>query len=189
MYYRAGLRYAPADLTPQPTERGFAVERMYEGIDDPADVSRDEDGSWRIRAGARIRVRVSMLAPERRHHVALVDPLPAGFEPVNPELAGTGFGDEPGPAPPRPLPVIRGRPAAAVADGPMTWRPHWWIHQNLRDDRAEAFASLLPAGSYEYTYVARATTPGTYVVLPPRAEELYAPETFGRGAGGRVIIE
>jgi len=36
--------------------------------------------------------------------------------------------------------------------------------------------------------MARATTPGRYVVPPPRAEELYHPETFGRGATGRVVV-
>ncbi len=68
------------------------------------------------------------------------------------------------------------------------WGGSWWEHQNLRDDRAEAFASLLPAGVYTYTYVARATTPGLFIVPPPRAEEMYSPETFGRGGTDRVIV-
>ena len=58
----------------------------------------------------------------------------------------------------------------------------------LRDDRSEAFTSLLPGGTYTYSYVARATTPGTFVVPPARAEEMYAPETFGRTASDLVII-
>ncbi|HEX2204158.1 MAG TPA: alpha-2-macroglobulin family protein, partial [Longimicrobium sp.] len=86
LYYRAGLRYAPRDLDVTPLQAGFAVERTYEAVDDSADVSRGADGRWRVRAGARVRVTVTMTAPSRRVHVALVDPLPAGFEPVNPEL-------------------------------------------------------------------------------------------------------
>jgi len=43
-------------------------------------------------------------------------------------------------------------------------------------------------GVYTYTYVARATTPGVFVVPPPRAEEMYAPETFGRGATDIVTV-
>jgi uncharacterized protein YfaS (alpha-2-macroglobulin family) len=65
----------------------------------------------------------------------------------------------------------------------------WFQHQNLRDDRAEAFASLLQAGVHEYTYLARATTPGTFVVPPPRAEMMYQPETFGRGGGDVVVVQ
>ena len=90
LYYRIGLRYAPADLTLAPLDRGFTVERAYEGVDSPADVKRDADGTWRIRAGARVRVRLTMVAPARRYHVALVDPLPAGLEALNPALATTG---------------------------------------------------------------------------------------------------
>jgi hypothetical protein len=61
-------------------------------------------------------------------------------------------------------------------------------HQNLRDERAEAFASYLYAGVYDYSYVARATTPGNFVVPPAKAEEMYAPETFGRSSSDRVIV-
>jgi len=69
------------------------------------------------------------------------------------------------------------------------WTRPWFEHQNMRDERAEAFSSLLFEGVYAYSYVARATTPGTFVVPPPKAEEMYSPETFGRGAGDRMIVE
>ena len=67
------------------------------------------------------------------------------------------------------------------------WGP-WYEHQNLRDNRAEAFAALLWAGVHKYSYVARATTPGHFVVPPPKAEEMYHPETFGRGGSDRVVV-
>ncbi len=172
LYFRAGLRYAPRDLDVPALERGFVVERTYEAVDSAGDVTRGADGIWRVKAGALVRVTVTMTAPSRRLHVALVDPLPAGFEPVNPDLLGS--------APVENEPV---RPMERI------YRPTWWEHQNLRDDRAEAFTSLLPAGVYTYSYVARATTPGLFIVPPPRAEEMYSPETFGRGATGRVIVQ
>ena len=59
----------------------------------------------------------------------------------------------------------------------------------MRDERVEAFTSLLWDGVYTYTYVARATTPGEFIAPPAKAEEMYAPETFGRGATDRVIVE
>jgi hypothetical protein len=180
LYYRAGLRYAPRDLDLLPLERGFAVERTYEAMDDSADVVRGEDGRWRVRAGARVRVTVTVTAPSRRVHVAMVDPLPAGFEAVNTALRGTDASERPGGG--------RVRGGRGGYDDWM-WRWWWYDHQNLRDDRVEAFASLLPAGVYTYTYVARATTPGQFIVPPPRAEEMYSPETFGRGGTDRVIVE
>ncbi|MBV9773579.1 MAG: carboxypeptidase regulatory-like domain-containing protein, partial [Gemmatimonadetes bacterium] len=177
MYYRAGVRYAPASLTLAAAQQGFAVERAYEAVDDSADVRRGADGTWWVRPGARVRVRVTMTAPARRVHVALVDPLPAGFEAQNPELRGTESAPPEAGDPGRPWPADFG------------WRRAWWEHQNLHDDRAEAFTSLLPAGTYTYTYLARATTPGAFVVPPARAEEMYHPETFGRGATDRVRVE
>ena len=69
------------------------------------------------------------------------------------------------------------------------WFWTWYDHQNMRDDRVEAFAGYLWAGTHEYSYVARATTPGTFVVPPARAEEIYAPEVFGRSSSDLVIIE
>ena len=172
LYYRLGLRYAPQDLTLAPTDHGFAVERVYEAVDDPADVRRDEEGVWHIRAGARVRIKLTMAAPSRRVHVALVDPLPAGLEILNPDLAVTGD---------LPQDPDRNR-------GRWRWGS-WYRHQNLRDERAEAFTSYLWAGVYEYSYMARATTPGAFVAPPAKAEEMYAPETFGRSGTDWVVIE
>ncbi|MCP4307479.1 MAG: hypothetical protein GY788_21920 [bacterium] len=172
LYYRMGLRYAPEDLDLDPLDRGFVVQRTYEAIDDPDDVTRDADGTWHIKPGAEVRVRLTMVADSRRTHVALVDPMPAGFEALNPSLAVTG-----------PIPQDEGESVSS------SWWWQWYEHQNLRDDRAEAFASLLWAGTYDYTYVARATTPGTFIVPPTKAEEIYAPETFGRSSSDVVIIK
>jgi uncharacterized protein YfaS (alpha-2-macroglobulin family) len=189
LYYRIGMTYALKDLKPPPAEHGFTVERVYEAVDDPKEVRRDADGTWRVKAGARVKVRVTMVAPTRRYHVALVDPLPAGFEPVNADLFGAQA-----PPPPQPSGGPRGRGPGRGAPMRMMmpfwryWGP-WYEHQNLRDERAEAFTSLLWAGVHTYAYTARATTPGTFVVPPPKAEEMYHPETFGRGPGDKVIVE
>jgi uncharacterized protein YfaS (alpha-2-macroglobulin family) len=73
------------------------------------------------------------------------------------------------------------------------WTRHWWNtcwnHENQRDNETEVFADQLWAGAHEYNYLIRATTPGRYVVPPTKAEEMYAPETFGRTASETVVIE
>jgi alpha-2-macroglobulin len=184
LYYRIGLNYAPRDLNLKPADYGFTVERSYEAIDNPADVSRDKDGTWHIKAGARVRVRLSMVAVARRYHVALVDPLPAGFEALNPSLVTTGTL----PRDDKQTGVIT-EGSRSFGYGWWWWRPEWFEHQNLRDNRVEAFTSLLWEGVYKYSYVARATTPGAFVVPPAKAEEMYHPETFGRGKTDRVKIE
>ena len=188
LYYRVGMQYAPASLKLDPADHGFTVERRYEAVDDPADVRRDGDGTWRVKAGTRVRVRLSLVAESRRYHVALVDPLPAGLEALNPALAVTGALP---PDQPQTVDVI-GAPGLGGPGRPghwWWWRRTWFEHQNMRDERVEAFTSLLWEGVYTYTYIARATTPGSFVVPPTKAEEMYHPETFGRGGSDRVIVE
>jgi len=175
LYYRLGLQYAPTDLNLDPLDMGFVVERRYEGVDDPEDVYQDGDGVWHIKAGTRVKVKIKMVADNRRYHVALVDPLPAGLEIVNPDLAVSQSAPQ--------------DPNSPDYRYGWWWWGTWYEHQNMRDNQAEAFTSLLWDGVYEYTYIARATTPGTFVVPPAKAEEMYSPEVFGRSSCDWVFIE
>lgn len=175
LYYRLGLTYAPTDLNLKPLDMGFVVTRTYEAVDDPGDVSRDRDGVWHIKAGARVRVHLTMVAGNRRYHVALTDPLPAGLEIVNPALAVSGS-----------TPQDPNSPDYRYG---WWWWGTWYEHQNLRAERAEAFTSLLWDGVYQYTYTARATTPGRFIVPPAKAEEMYSPEVFGRSGSNVVIVQ
>ena len=175
LYYRLGLKYAPTDLNLKPLDMGFVVTRVYEAVDNPADVSRDSDGVWHIKAGARVRVHLTMVADNRRYHVALTDPLPAGLEIVNPALAVSGSAPQ--------------DPNSPDYRYGWWWWGTWYEHQNLRDQRAEAFTSLLWDGVYQYTYTARATTPGRFIVPPAKAEEMYSPEVFGRSGSNVVVVQ
>lgn len=166
LYYRIGLKYAPNDLRLEAADYGFTVTRKYEAIDNADDVKQNTDGSWTIKSGARIRVRLQMVAPTSRYHVALVDFLPAGFEIVNSALANA-----------------ESSPKSADStsnDWQIRARSRWFNHQNLRDNRAEAFTQFLGSGIWNYEYVVRATTPGNFVAPPAKAEEMYSPEVFGR---------
>lgn len=186
LYYRIGMKYAPRNLKLDPADYGFTVLRKYEAIDDKDDVKQNADGTWTIKSGARVRIRLTMVAQARRYHVALVDQLPAGLEILNPELKTTEA-----------IPADTGGGNTGVVEvGSRSmgrnyywWRMNWFEHQNFRDERAEAFSSLLWEGVYNYTYVARATTPGQFVVPPAKAEEMYMPETFGRTGTDFVNVE
>jgi uncharacterized protein YfaS (alpha-2-macroglobulin family) len=162
MYYRIGITYAPKRIDLPALDAGFIVRRSYEGVDDPKDVEQTPTG-YRIKLGARVRVVVEALNTTRRNGVALVDPLPAGLEAVNTNLAT----------------------AERAAEGAIS---RDWVHLETRDDRTEAFAATLTEGSHVLSYTARATTPGTFNAAPAKAEEMYSPETFGRSRGAIVTI-
>lgn len=84
-----------------------------------------------------------------------VDKLPGGLEALNPALKGTVS-----------------IPVDTPDFQPFCWRyidpRRWFEHQNLRDERAEAFKSLLWEGKYEYIYNCRATTSGEFIVPPAK---------------------
>ena len=187
LYYRIGLRYAPKDLKLKATDQGFTVYRQYEALPgndgkvDPDAVKQTEDGDWIVKAATNVKVTISLVVSDRANYVVVDDPLPAGFEGQNPKFVtsvgassgGSGRGGDPG---------LYG------GDG---WWWGWWYtfsHTDLRDDRMLLFADQLPAGVYTYSYTARATTIGEFLLPPVKAEEMYEPERFGHGSSARVSV-
>jgi len=118
----------------------------------------------------------------RRYHIALVDYLPAGCEALNTALKGTLTGDTNSS-------VTRSNRNNSYCDCRPNSTIGWTEHENLRDERAEAFRSLLWPGVYEWSYIMRATCTGTFIIPPAKAEEMYSPENFGRCATEKVIID
>lgn len=166
LYYRVGLTFARRAESIKATDNGFEVIRTISAADDPSDMRPHIDGGYVVRAGARLKVKLTLVATSPRYHVALVDHLAAGFETIDESLGGS---------------------EKLANKREFVYR--WYEHKNLRDDRVEIFQSYLRPGVYEYEYFVRATSPGTFIVPPAKAEEMYAPETFGRTASERIIVE
>jgi len=172
LYYRMAMKYAPKELVVDPIERGFSVERKYAGADRKEDVIL-QGTTYVIKAGARVKVTVKFRVTSARNHVAVVDYLPAGMEILNS--------------------AVKGEDAVAEKEkiSKFWWlwgNRRWFDHQNLRDERAEAFCSYLSAGEYEYCYYTRATTLGKFIAPPAKAEEMYSPEVFGASNSVKVHV-
>lgn len=180
LYYRVGLRYAPKDLEVPARDQGFVVQRHYEAIpegNDPIDktaVQRVEDGSWQVKAGTNVKVTLTVVAADRANYVVIDDALPAGFEGQNARFATS----------------VAARDESTRTASPSRWWWPWWSfdHTDLRDDRMLLFADQMPAGVYTYSYTARATTLGTFVLPPVKAEAMYEPERFGHSASSVVRV-
>lgn len=192
LYYRLGLRYAPADLKMKAESQGFTVYRTYEPLAQGGDkpdldsVRRKEDGTWEIKAGALVRVNLTLVAKDRANFVVIDDPLPAGLEGQNARFLTTMRDVEGGV---ENQSVDGSTPFFGELGGWWWWRPWWrFDHTEMRDDRMLLFADHLPAGVYTYSYTARATTIGEFSLPPVRAEAMYMPELFGHGASSTVRI-
>ncbi|CAF0889863.1 unnamed protein product [Adineta ricciae] len=177
LYYRIALNYAPTSLQLNAANYGFKIERTYVGVDDPSHVQKQEDGTWKFKLGEKVKVVLTMTTTQRRYHIALVDYLPAGCEALNTQLKGTITGDTESS-------VTRSDPSRYY----LNYITGWTEHENLRDERAEAFRSLLWPGVYQWSYTMRATCAGTFIMPPAKAEEMYSPENFGRSATEKAII-
>ena len=60
--------------------------------------------------------------------------------------------------------------------------------REIRDDRVLFFVDHLSAGMFRYRYLARATTNGSFILPPTKAEEMYTPEVFGRTAADLIKV-
>eukprot|EP01087_Luapelamoeba_hula_P013237 TRINITY_DN3787_c0_g1_i1.p1 TRINITY_DN3787_c0_g1~~TRINITY_DN3787_c0_g1_i1.p1 ORF type:complete len:2377 (+),score=374.53 TRINITY_DN3787_c0_g1_i1:45-7175(+) len=187
MYYRIGFRYSPTySAYHYPLDRGFQIQRVYEAVDDPSDVVVN-DNVYTIKAGARVKVTITMRTNLTRNHVAMADRLPGGFEILNPALKqSTEYVPRNNKTNLVTDLLVFGRGyAVGIFSG---WRGRWFDHEALKETGAQVFTSYLCGGEHEYAYFARATTPGNFVAPPPKAEEMYTPETFGRGTVSYVHI-
>ena len=61
----------------------------------------------------------------------------------------------------------------------------WWYfsHTQMYDERTLLSSNYLPAGTYVYTYLARASSVGVFRTIPTTAQEFYFPEVYGRSEG------
>jgi len=180
MYYTMQFKYyLPSDQIAAESQ-GVYVFREYLQPDD-TDTAIDS-----AKAGDLVKVRLTIVAPEDLHYLVVEDPIPAGTEAVDTRLKTTSITataqtggitkEQPGMQFPAWLPPDKTRRA-------------WYFNQiDVRDTQVAVFATYLPRGTYEYTYLLRATTPGTYQAQPTRAAEMYFPEVWGRSAGAKFTV-
>lgn len=180
LYYTLNLRYLTPAKEVEALNRGFAISHEYSLLADPkTKVSQ-------ANLGDTVRVTMTILVPSDRHYVVVEDLLPAGLEPIDTQLQTID------PALKAQLEDERRKASEAQAGGYIApwFRWYWspWQFTETRDDRTVLIADNLPRGVYEYTYYARATTPGDFFVGPAHAEETYFPEVFGRSDSGRFVV-
>ena len=149
----------------------FRIERRYE----PFVEKGQKPPATGYQAGDLVRVTLTFVLTKERRFVAVTDPLPAGFEAVESWFNTTA----------QSLSQAQDRQSSQRGDGEVAEWQSWWLlggfdHVERHDDRIQLFATRLGSGSHEFSYIARATTAGTFRTAPARAEEMYTPEIFGR---------
>jgi uncharacterized protein YfaS (alpha-2-macroglobulin family) len=178
LYYTTRLRYAVDTLFQEGLDSGFHVERKYE----PFVENGARPVSTTYAAGDLVRVTLTFRLSKERRFVAVTDPLPAGFEAVESWFSTTASDLR--------AQQDRQRNERDVEEGSdwQNWfRSGGFDHVERHDNRIQLFATRLSEGVHEFSYIARATTAGTFRTAPARAEEMYTPEVFGRT--GTTVVE
>jgi uncharacterized protein YfaS (alpha-2-macroglobulin family) len=167
LFYSTRLRYAVDQLFQDSLDRGVLVERTYAPYKEGADLPP----ATQFNAGDLVRVTLKFTLTKERRYLAVTDPLPAGFEPVESWFATTATD------------LARAQDDQNEPNDDA-WR-WWWQrggfdHVERHDNRVLLFATRLSEGVHEFSYIVRATTAGTFRTAPATAEEMYEPEVFGR---------
>jgi len=183
VYYYFTVSEVPLAAPVTPEDAGIRVERWYERYEGGTPITRVAEGEL-------VRVRLRITVPTTRQFVVVDDALPAGLEAVDLSLRTASVNPGPG-ASPSPEPADREQQERAPQWGFGRWDSGWWSpfdYREIRDDRVVYSANVLWPGTYTATYVARATTPGTFVRPPAHAEEMYNPAVNGRSDGGSFVV-
>lgn len=162
VFYTARIK-VERPLDDKAVSHGLTIERTY------LDPETDKPLS-KLRLGQTVKVRLTVRSPERRAHVAVVDYLPSGFEPV----------------------LTRFRRSYTQESPTPVWWGGWrtiWQNQELRDDRAQIFADLLGTGDSQYEYLVRATSVGHFTAPPATVEAMYLPTINGHSAAVPLEID
>jgi hypothetical protein len=175
LFYSARLRYAVNDLTQSLLDNGFDISRTYAPFVD----GKGGAATTSFKAGDLVRVTIRLSLTQERRYVAVTDPLPAGFEPVESWFATTA--------------ADLARAQDDQGDPAVNPIVFWWErggfeHVERHDDRVLLFATRLSEGDHEFSYIVRATTAGTFRTAPAHAEEMYEPEVFGRTATTSIEV-
>jgi uncharacterized protein YfaS (alpha-2-macroglobulin family) len=169
---RVETRYLPAGdgARVAPTSDGFVVSRemsKQQAGGAPAErIPLAEPGKTvRFAIGDVTEEHVRVVNPKDRHFVAIVVPLAAGLEPLNPALAT---------APPE----------AKPSSGP-TLKP---TYVAFLDDQVAYYYDTLPKGTFDFYFRTRASIEGTFIQPAARAEMMYDGAVSGSSAGARIEV-
>jgi uncharacterized protein YfaS (alpha-2-macroglobulin family) len=165
LYYSLAMDYLPGHWD-KPDSEGFEVERVVKVLGTQTVAAQP------YQAGKKYAVTLTVRTPQDRTFVALSDPLPGGFEVIDPSFATEAEGDA--------------RKLADSSPGSAGWDT--FNRSENYDDRVQVYCNFLQAGEHHWTYLVQATTPGSYSVPAAWVEQMYEPEVFGRTASSQAEI-
>jgi hypothetical protein len=156
------------------TAKGPDVYRIYtDAKGAPVDLARVHAGDV-VRVSLLVRLPLS-IDRERLGYVAVTDRLPAGFEPVQTDLATVASVPD----------LDESHPFSSL----FRWGGSEASNLELHDDRVNVYFDRIWSDFVAATYLVRASTPGSFVIPPAVAELMYEPNSMGTSETGRLVVQ
>jgi uncharacterized protein YfaS (alpha-2-macroglobulin family) len=187
LFYAVDLRTASPVLPTRPRDSGLYVQKLLRALE-PSELlaaqkilpQRTES---RAAPGNLVLVDLLLESAEPREQVVIDDPLPAGLEPIDFALDTSAASQEVTDDGPHP-----GDRHGSLFQYGVAFRSPTSMHREQHDDKVLTFLSHIEPGMYHFRYLARATTPGDFVVPPTRAACMYSPEVWGTSAASHFVV-
>ncbi|MBS1972048.1 MAG: Ig-like domain-containing protein [Bdellovibrionales bacterium] len=184
LYYTAAITYAPKEDFAKSRNAGIEARREY--LVERAGKFVLLTSPMKIKKGELVRVNLYVNVPSARSFVVVNDPVPGGLEVLNEDLANTSA-------------VDANKAKDKIDRGAYLWKFDDWnyfsesfygfYHQEIRHDSVRFYSEYLEKGRYQLSYMAQAIAPGSFVVMPMHAEEMYDPDVFGKTTADTLEVQ
>jgi hypothetical protein len=146
---------------------GVQVSRLYKVYQDH--MTGEQVTS--VAAGQLVLVELTFTLPDRGFFLILEDKLPGGLQALNEHLNTTSheaglFGEDPY----------------------LHWQDYHYNNKEVFADHVSFFITELDAGTYHYSYLARATQTGSFYALPAELYAMYDLSVWGRSSSAFLIV-
>ncbi|MFZ4598432.1 MAG: alpha-2-macroglobulin family protein [Terrimicrobiaceae bacterium] len=148
-----------------PVSRGMSLDRVVRNLTDP---KRTGSPDSPFRLGDEVLISYRMTSEKAQSFIALEDPLPAGMEVINPNLAMFGAL----------------YPAAGTSDIPAADLSH----AEMRDDQTNLYFDSLSPGLHSYAVLARATSVGRFAWPSAQMSPMYDARFTARSAPTTFLV-
>jgi hypothetical protein len=167
IYYDIITRYSLSKKAVEPAGN-ITVTRQYL---DP----KTKKPLEQILAGQLVRVELTVTMPQAASYMLIEDHLPGGLEALNEGLNSTSrvslYYDE------------------YYDDTQYRWQDYGYNNKEVHGDRVTFFVTEMGSGTKVLSYLARATTSGTFIALPAESYAMYDPLLWGRSSEAVVVVE
>ena len=163
VYVSMTVETRPELMPIKPENRGFAIKRTYEKVENDGSISAAED----LRVGDLILITLEVNLPAAKEtYLAIDDPLPSIFEAINPTFKSQ---------------------ETQKVNSQQKRRTLYTDYREIRKDRVLFFAdAVFSSGDYSLQYLARVVAPGQVTAPPAKIEAMYEPQRFGLSGTERI---